>query len=74
MSLSGSSACFNHLYTFRYFVSDVVQFQLYEALCIAAGEHSSCDAANEKDGVPQLFECDFFNSKAAGKLLLYVAP
>lgn len=48
----------------RYFVAHVVQFQFYEAMCIAAKEF---DPKNPK-GKP-LFQCDFSNSKEAGKKL-----
>lgn len=41
----------------RYFISSVVQFQFYEALCKAAGHTGP------------LHECDFYGSKEAGQLL-----
>lgn len=41
----------------RYFLSLVLQFQLHEALCRAAGH------------VGPLHQCDIYNSKVAGKVL-----
>lgn len=51
---------------FRYFVSYIVQFQFYEALCIEAGQY---DPANP-NGAP-LYKCDFNGSKDAGAKLMY---
>ena len=48
----------------RYFVSYIVQFQFYEALCKEAGQYDP----NDINGKP-LYKCDFDNSKAAGDKL-----
>lgn len=47
----------------RYFVSFVVQFQFYKAMCIAAGEYDPNDPAKP------LYQCDFNNNKEAGAKL-----
>lgn len=44
-----------------YFVADILQFQLYRALCIEAGEYRPDDPSS-----PPLHKCDFYNSKEAG--------
>ncbi|KAJ1520596.1 hypothetical protein ONE63_003708 [Megalurothrips usitatus] len=44
-----------------YFVADILQFQLYRALCIEAGEYRPDDPTS-----PPLHKCDFYNSKEAG--------
>lgn len=49
---------------YSYFIAHILEFQLYEALCIEAGEY---DPKNP-NGKP-LHKCDFYNSKAAGKKL-----
>nr|CAB3219680.1 angiotensin-converting enzyme-like [Phallusia mammillata] len=41
----------------RYFVSFVIQFQFYEAMCLEAGHQG------------ELYKCDFYNSKEAGAKL-----
>jgi len=48
----------------RYFVANILQFQFYEAMCVAAGEYTR----NSNDSKP-LYQCDIAGSKAAGKLL-----
>jgi len=47
----------------RYFVSYIVQFQFYEALCKEAGQYDPNDINKP------LYKCDFDNSKAAGDKL-----
>jgi peptidyl-dipeptidase A len=49
---------------FRYFLSYVLQFQIYEGLCIAAGEY---DPTNQQS--KPLYQCDFSGSVAAGQKL-----
>ena len=48
----------------RYFVSYVLQFQFYEAMCIKAGEFRPNDPSSRP-----LHQCDFGGSKKAGKAL-----
>merc|ERR1712087_892241 len=48
----------------RYFVSYVVQFQFYEAMCKAAGKYDP-----ENIGSLPLHNCDFYQSKEAGNLM-----
>ena len=47
----------------RYFISHILQFQFYEALCKAAGQFNPEDP-NSKP----LYQCDFANSTEAGEL------
>ena len=47
----------------RYYISHILQFQFYEAMCIAAGEF---DPANST-GKP-LHTCDFSGSQEAGRI------
>nr|XP_022921275.1 angiotensin-converting enzyme-like [Onthophagus taurus] len=44
-----------------YFIANVIKFQIYKGLCIAAGEFDP----NKKK--KSLFECDFYGSKIAGE-------
>lgn len=46
------------LFYFSYFISFIVQFQFYEAMCDASG-HTG-----------ELHDCDFYDSKEAGQKLL----
>lgn len=54
---------------FRYFVADILQFQLYRSLCIEAGEYRPDDPTS-----PPLHKCDFYNSKEAGAKFRSVFP
>lgn len=47
------------LILYRYFVSFVIQFQFHKALCEEAGQTGP------------LYQCDIYQSKAAGKKLGY---
>ncbi|CAG7829384.1 unnamed protein product, partial [Allacma fusca] len=47
----------------RYFISHILQFQFYEAMCIAAKEYDP----NDENSKP-LYQCDFAGNKDAGKL------
>ncbi|KAJ3621522.1 hypothetical protein MTP99_003644 [Tenebrio molitor] len=47
----------------RYFVSTLLQFQLYRALCRAAGQYDSEDFSRP------LHKCDIYRSKEAGRIL-----
>ncbi|CAG9827804.1 unnamed protein product [Diabrotica balteata] len=53
-----------HLAT--YFVSTILQFQIYRSLCIAAGQYSPTDPARP------LHECDIYRSKEAGRILTQI--
>ncbi|CAH0552700.1 unnamed protein product [Brassicogethes aeneus] len=46
-----------------YFIAHILQFQFYKSLCMAAGEY------NPNNKTIPLSECDFYESKAAGKIL-----
>ncbi|BES96670.1 Angiotensin-converting enzyme [Nesidiocoris tenuis] len=48
----------------RYFVSFVIQFQFYKALCVEAGQYNP----STPDQTP-LHECDIYGNTAAGNLL-----
>ncbi|CAG7837457.1 unnamed protein product [Allacma fusca] len=48
----------------RYFVSHILQFQFYEAMCVEAGEYRPNDPKSKP-----LYQCDFAGNKAAGKRL-----
>lgn len=48
---------------FRYFVSTILQFQIYRALCRAAGQYAPGDPAHP------LHKCDIYRSKEAGRIL-----
>lgn len=48
------------LFAYRYFISLVIQFQLYESVCMAAGH------------VGPLHNCDIYRSKEAGQLLRWI--
>ncbi|XP_050507218.1 angiotensin-converting enzyme-like [Diabrotica virgifera virgifera] len=50
----------------RYFVSTILQFQIYRSLCIAAGQYSPNDPARP------LHECDIYRSKEAGRILTQI--
>jgi peptidyl-dipeptidase A len=52
-----------HVSYMSYFVSTILQFDFYEALCKAAGQFDPSDP----NGKP-LYKCDFTGSKKAGKL------
>ncbi|KAF2900044.1 hypothetical protein ILUMI_06140, partial [Ignelater luminosus] len=47
----------------RFFVSTLLQFQLYRALCRAAGQY------NPEDLTRPLHKCDIYRSKEAGRML-----
>ncbi|CAH1131593.1 unnamed protein product [Ceutorhynchus assimilis] len=47
----------------RYFVSTILQFQIYRALCQAAGQYIPGDYTH------QLHKCDIYRSKEAGNIL-----
>ncbi|XP_063906730.1 angiotensin-converting enzyme [Zophobas morio] len=47
----------------RYFVSTLLQFQIYRALCRAAGQYDSGDLSRP------LHKCDIYRSKEAGRIL-----
>lgn len=49
----------------RYFVSTVIEFQLYEGLCKTARLFDSSET------MKPLFKCDFSNNKAVGTRLRY---
>lgn len=46
-----------------YFLSHILEFQLYKSLCIAAKQY------DPKDDSKALHKCDFYNSKEAGQRL-----
>lgn len=48
----------------RYFISYIIQFQFYEAMCTAAGQF---DPKNNNSR--PLYQCDFAGSKKVGTLL-----
>lgn len=48
---------------YRYFVAFVLQFQIYKALCMAAGEYDPVNPTRS------LHKCDFYQSVAAGEAL-----
>ena len=50
-----------YLFDFSYFVSFIIQFQFYEAMCNASGHEG------------ELYNCDFYKSKQAGDLLRLVS-
>jgi cytosine/uracil/thiamine/allantoin permease len=52
-----------HNYSFRYFVSFIIQFQFHRALCEKAGQF------DPKDPEKPLHECDIYRSTEAGNLL-----
>jgi len=54
---------FNTSY-FRYFLSYVLQFQIFEGLCITAGEYDPNNAQSKP-----LYQCDFTGNLAAGQKL-----
>lgn len=47
-------------------MAHILQFQLYRALCIEAGEYRPGDPTS-----PPLHKCDFYNSKEAGAKFRY---
>lgn len=47
----------------RYFVANVLQFQIHKALCEAAGQFNASDPAKP------LYRCDIYQSKEAGKIM-----
>lgn len=47
----------------RYFVSTILQFQIYRSMCIAAGQYVPGDPLHP------LHKCDIYRSKEAGKIL-----
>lgn len=49
---------------FPYFIANILQFQIYRALCIEAKQYNP----NDKTGKP-LHKCDFYQSTEAGKRL-----
>ena len=55
-----------HIEYMRYFLSHLLQFQFYEAMCTKAGEFRP----NDPNSRP-LHQCDFGGSKEAGKALMY---
>ncbi|KAL1452658.1 hypothetical protein WDU94_006865 [Cyamophila willieti] len=52
---------------FGYFFSNILQFQIHEALCKASGQYKEDDPASRP-----LFKCDIYRSKEAGVLLSHM--
>uniref|UniRef100_A0A8D8R5L9 Angiotensin-converting enzyme n=1 Tax=Cacopsylla melanoneura TaxID=428564 RepID=A0A8D8R5L9_9HEMI len=50
-----------------YFVSNILQFQIHEALCKASGQYKPDDPSSKS-----LFKCDIYRSKEAGVLLSHM--
>ncbi|KAI5727658.1 hypothetical protein M8J77_005279 [Diaphorina citri] len=48
----------------KYYVSNILQFQIHEALCKASGQYRADDPSSKP-----LFKCDIYRSKEAGVLL-----
>lgn len=51
------------VYVYRNFVAGILQFQIYRALCQAAGQRFP------EDPRKPLHKCDFYRSPEAGRLL-----